>query len=181
MLNTLMEQLVKKAREGDKQAEKKIFDILFVRFTYFAKHRIGNDDCEDLAQEACLTVLKKYRTVRFSTSFQAWAYGVLRMKIGNYLQSKQRLSGKQISLIEVINLTPASNPDPDFKRRLIECLKKIARTCNNYARILNFSYQGFSAEIICQKLDIKISNYYVTLNRGRTKLKECLEKEGVFK
>ena len=175
-----IELLVKKAKTGDKQAEKQIFDYLFVRFKYLAKRNIGTDDCEDLAQEACMTVLEKYKDEKFTVSFTAWAYGVLRMKIGNYLQAKQRMSGKRTSLNEEVLLSQDSTTEPGLIQLLIKCIKKISKAYLRYARTLNLNYQGYSTEEICKKLDITTSNYYVTLNRGRAMLKKCLGKGGIL-
>ncbi len=174
-----MEQFLNKAMTGDKLAEKQLFERLFVRFKYLAKRNIGTEDCEDLAQEACMTVLEKYKDEKFTVSFTAWAYGVLKMKIGNYLQSKQRMSGKQSPLNEEINLSPDSTIEPGLIQLLIECIKKISRAYLRYARTLNLNYQGYSTEEICKRLDITTSNYYVTLNRGRAMLKKCLEEGGI--
>lgn len=175
-----IELLVKKAKTGDKQAEKQIFDYLFVRFKYLAKRNIGIEDCEDLAQEACITVLEKYKDEEFTISFTAWAYGVLRMKIGNYLQSKQRISGKRSSLNEEVKLSQDSTTEPRLIQLLIECIKEISKAYLRYARTLNLNYQGYSTEEICKRLDITTSNYYVILNRGRAMLKKCLGKGGIL-
>ncbi|NIO21904.1 MAG: hypothetical protein GTN76_14535, partial [Candidatus Aenigmarchaeota archaeon] len=81
-----MDELLSKAREGDEKAERELFQYLFVRFKALAKRRIGEGEAEDIAQEACLTVLEKYKTQTFTKGFETWAYGVLKMKIGNYMQ-----------------------------------------------------------------------------------------------
>ena len=84
-----MKQLLERALVGDKEAEKELFQYLFVRFKLFAKQKgRGVQDAEDIAQEACVTILEKYKSQSFTAGFEAWAYGVLRMKIGNFLQKK---------------------------------------------------------------------------------------------
>ena len=174
-----MEHLLEKAKSGDKNAEKEIFSHLFVRFKYLAKRRIGEENCEDLAQEACMTIAEKYKTEEYTVGFAAWAYGVLKMKIGNFLQAKKRLSGKQKSFDNGYVLNRASDPDPDLKRALIKCIKKVAREYRRYARALNLTFLGYDTEDICRRLQIKPGHYYVVLNRGRAMLKECLRTEGV--
>ena len=175
-----MEHLLEKAKSGDKNAEKEIFSHLFVRFKYLAKRRIGEENCEDLAQEACVTIAEKYKTEEYTVGFAAWAYGVLKMKIGNYLQAKKRLSGKQKSFDNGYVLNRASDPDPDLKQALVKCIKKIAREYQQYARAINLTYLGYDTKDICGKLKIKPGHYYVVLNRGRAMLKECLRTEGVL-
>ena len=175
-----MEHLLEKAKSGDKNAEKEIFSHLFVRFKYLAKRRIGGENCEDLAQEACITIAEKYKTEEYTVGFTAWAYGVLKMKIGNYLQARKRLSGKQTSFDNGSELNKASNPDPGLKRALSKCIKKIAKEYRRYARALNLTFLGYDTEEICRRLAIKPGHYYVVLNRGRAMLKECLRLEGML-
>lgn len=172
-----MEKLLIKARKGDEKAERELFQYLFVRFKTLAKRRIGKGEAEDIAQEACLTVLQKYKTETFTKGLEAWAYGVLKMKIGNYMQG---LMVKQKDLApesEADRTTRVSSPEPDYdlKRKLIDCLKRIIKRNPLYARALNFVHQGYKADEISQKLQIRPNNFYVILNRGRRLLRTCLE------
>ncbi len=175
-----MDELVKKAKAGDKSAEAEIYNYLFVRFKYLAKRRMGTDDYEDLAQEACMTVLEKYKTQEFEVSFTAWAYGVLKMKIGNWLQTRKRPSGQLSPLDEAHSVADNSEINPDLKRSLIECIKKIAGSFSRYARVMVLNYQGYDTDEICRRLQISSNNYYVIMNRGRALLKDCLNRKGVI-
>lgn len=172
-----MNQYLAQAIVGDKSAEDQLFQYLFVRFRFFAKRITQIDEeAEDLAQEACMTVLKKYKTVTFDEGFEAWAYGVLRMKIGNYLQSKATRNKRVVSEHIIDEMREPSPPiDHDLRKRLIECLRKIVKVNRRYARLLNLTYQGYKTDEICAKLKLNRNNLYVTLNRGRAMLRACLE------
>ncbi len=173
-----MEELAQKARGGDLSAEKLLFEKLLVRFQYLAKRKIGAECSEDLAQEACMTVFEKYKNETFTVGFLPWAHGVLKMKIGNFLQKKQRMTGRELDLNEEFNAI-SPDVDPILRRSLIDCIRELAKTGVQYARILNLSFQGFTTEDICNRLRIKANNYYVILNRGRSKLRLCLQGKGV--
>ncbi len=176
-----MDELVSKAIAGDVQSEKQLFDELLERFRYLAKRRVGEEHCDDLVQEACVTVFEKYKTEEFSISFIAWAHGVLRMKIGNHLQRKTRMQGRDFELNEETDMAAATREvDVDLKRFLLECLRRIIKTGGNYARILNLAHQGLTTEEICSRVGVKPNNYYVTLNRGRGMLKECMQGKGAM-
>jgi RNA polymerase sigma factor (sigma-70 family) len=174
-----METLATKAIAGDAQAEKQLFEKLLVRFQYLAKLKVGEDNCYDLAQEACITVFEKYKQQTFTVSFTAWANGVLKMKIGNYLQRKDRQKTREAVINEEISPDPRVSTDPNLKRFVLDCLKALVKLGGNYARILNLSYHGFETAEICTKIGIKPNHYYVTLSRGRSQLKTCLEAKGV--
>ena len=172
-----MDDLLARAAGGDEQAERELFQYLFVRFRTLAKRRIGEGEAEDIAQEACLTVLQKYKSEKFTKGFEAWAYGVLKMKIGNYMQGlmvkQKRLTREE----EAERTTKVATAEPYYhlKRKLMECLKQLIKPNQLYARVLNFVHQGYKTDEICRRLRIKSNNFYVILSRGRRLLKTCLE------
>jgi RNA polymerase sigma factor (sigma-70 family) len=175
---SFVDRLLARARNGDKQAEKEIFQRLFVRFRVLAKRTFEDDeDCKDVAQEACITVLDKYKTEEFSTSFEAWAYGVLKMKIGNFVQSAAVRRRRLTSNIDTArDQELASNPpDHELRRRLIDCLKRILDIQPRFARILNLIHHGYDTDEISRRLKVKPDHTYVMLHRGRSLLKSCLE------
>jgi RNA polymerase sigma factor (sigma-70 family) len=173
-----MEELARKAVSGDPAAERELFEQLLERFRYLAKRRVGEEDCEDLAQEACTTVFEKYRHEEFTVGFLAWAHGVLRMKIGNYLQKKRRTGEREAELDEDVD-APSHEVDATLKRHLLDCLRELIQAGGYYARILNLAHQGYQTAEICRRVGITANNYYVTLSRGRSMLRDCLQGKGV--
>lgn len=168
--------LARRASAGDNSAEIQLMEHLSVSFRLFAQHRVWNDeDAEEVVQDALMVVLAKYRDVTFESSFSGWAYQILNNKIMDYVKRKQtrrRLDEQQAAGRSESN--PSS--DPELRKRLIDCFRKLHGHNVRYARILNFSYQGYSTEEICQRLRIKDSNLYVLLMRARKALMACLGK-----
>jgi RNA polymerase sigma factor (sigma-70 family) len=175
----ILTTLLQRARSGDISAEDKIFRHLRVRFTLLAKRRIGGVDAEDIAHEACLTVLEKYKTLTGSVDFEAWAYTVLRNKIGNYLQSRS-VRNRTMRSSGQTDTAPAgilSAPDPDLRRRLKRSLRLLVKTNPRYARVLNLAHQGYTTAEICERLKISPNHLYVLLNRSRKLLTQYLDVE----
>jgi len=175
-----LEKIVSKALDGDSDAEMELFQSLRVRFIYLAKKRLlKSEDAEDIAQEACLTVLEKYRTADFHGNFTPWALKILRNKIGNHLQSKSvqvdREANRWDKRLSSGNTTRPA--DVDLIRAVVGCLRKLIVAFPRYARALNLAHQGYGTDEICRRLGIKSNNLYVILNRGRSFLKDCLGKE----
>lgn len=170
-----MDQILERAKAGDKDAENELFAHLLVRFRLIAKRKVWEAG-EELAQEACLTVLKKYRTEDFTVSFEAWALGVLKNIIGNHLREKKRRRDIANSgLVTALARDTCSEEQlHNLRLALLECLKKLDRLYPVYAQILDFGYQGLETAEICRRLKISANNAYVTLNRARAKLKTCL-------
>ncbi|MCK5126267.1 MAG: sigma-70 family RNA polymerase sigma factor [candidate division Zixibacteria bacterium] len=179
-LNTALQEILFTARSGDKSAEEQIFSYLAVRFNVIAKQRINGEDARDVAQDACLVVIEKYKTEDPKNNFESWAYKILRNKIGNYYQHRD-ITRRSITYgyNDIAGASPASQTvDPVKRRALLDCLKKISRSYIRYARAMNLVQLGYTTEEICERLKVKRSNFYMILNRGRKLLNQCLEKDG---
>jgi RNA polymerase sigma factor (sigma-70 family) len=176
-----VDRLLALALGGDKKAEETIFEFLLVRFTLLAKRRLGEEEARDAAQDACLTVLQKYRTDAPAGRFEAWAYGILRRKIGNCYQ-KQDVRGRvmgDVGRIEEMADALVGTSSPLVRRKLLECLRLLVRGFPRYARVLNLMYQGYDTKEVCRRLHIRPGYVYVLLNRGRDMLSDCIENGGV--
>lgn len=174
------ESLIIEARKGDKAAEKLLFERLFVRFAAIAKQRLKEDYSEDIAQDACLTILEKYKTLPPETEFTPWAYQVLRNKIGNFLKNS-RIRNDKVTYsenIEKLGGFDQSGTDPELKQKIVSCLKKLAKSNPNYLMIIDLKNQGFTTGEICQKMKINANHLYVLLHRCRTLLYQCIYNDG---
>lgn len=173
-----MQPLVDRAREGDKQAEQELFQFLAARFRVVVRQYVrGEEDAKDIAQEACMTVLQKYKAESFTVSFDAWAYGILRNKIKRSLQlAKYRREQPMHDNGEISRARFSSaNDNPDLKLRLRECMRQTVRVHPEYARVLNLTYQGYSTAEICERVKVTLNNLYSILSRARRLLRFCLE------
>jgi len=172
-----MDPSFEEARDGNKKAEEELFSFFKSRFKTIAVKRIGHADAEDVAQDACLTVLRKYKTEEFSKGMIPWAYGVLRMKIGNYIQTRTRHNKSLASFPQEnqIKHWPYEITYNDLKKQILHCLELIVQKNALYATILNLGYGGYKTEEICQKVQIEKKSLYDTIYRARLMLKKCLE------
>ena len=175
-----MDQILARALAGDEEAENELFQQLSVRFGVFVRYILRRNE-EEIVQEACLTVLKKYRTLGPSDNFQAWAFGVLKNKIGNYFERQKREQKRMRSDSSTHRSVEWADEERirNLKLTLNRCLEKIDERNPRYGQILVLSYQGFSCADVCQRLGISPNNAYVTLNRARQMLKACLDKDRV--
>lgn len=174
-----MKNIFTKAGQGDKAAEAELIEYLSVRFAYLAKRRVRGEDAIDIAQEACLTVLQKYREDAPRDHPEAWAYTILRNKIGNYYQ---KTAGRPTESFDTTGADggagmSAPTVDPEAIRKLRSCLRKLVRAHPRYARVLNLAYQGYTSNEISRRLGIRTSNFYMMLNRGRSRLRQCMKGE----
>jgi len=85
-----IEELLNRARSGDRDAEDTLFDRLHARILALAKRRIRDQEAaRDLAQETMRTVFEKYREAELPQGLVAWVFTVLHNKVGNYLKRRR--------------------------------------------------------------------------------------------
>ncbi len=174
-----LSELFVNARNGEKNSEKVLFSFLFVRFTLLVKRTFTTPEAEDIAQDACVTILEKYEELADDCNYSAWAYKILRNKIGNHIQKRNTYNKHLTNHNKVEYLSDASTSDPTLKYHIEVCLRKLLTANRRYFDILMMSVDGYDTDDICDKYDIKPGYLYVILNRCRTQLINCLStKEG---
>jgi RNA polymerase sigma factor (sigma-70 family) len=169
-------QLYSEARGGDEGARKRLFRELSESFGLFVQHRIWDEeDSREVVQDALMTISDKYTEIEFETSFAAWAYRVLENKMLQYYRTKGIRAEKIARMPDNEVGFRSWNPDPELKRRLLDCLRKVSGVYIRHARILNLHYQGYTVTEICERLKLTRNNAYILLSRARAMLKLCLE------
>lgn len=170
-----LQELYEAARSGRKVDEEQLFSYLRVRFSAIAKHRIQEDFAEDIAHDACVTVLEKYKDLTSDVLFESWAYQVLRNKIGSFLRdSKVRKVVQFVEQIESYGHEQTYSDRVELKQALVNCLKKLNGFNPKYIRIIQLINQGYKTKEICDKLSITPNNLYVLLYRCRKLLYDCI-------
>lgn len=172
-LNTLY----KTARDGDQQAEGRLFAELTDSFCIYVRQRIEDEqDAQEVVQDVLLTIARKYKEVQIEKSFGAWAYKIFEHKLFTYYRSKRTRRSKFVQMQDSDTTSLSYNPDPELKRRLLACLEKIGRGNNRYAMILDLHIQGYTGDEIGQRLGVTKNSILISLSRARARLKICLEK-----
>jgi len=169
--------LHKEVLDGVSGSEERLFARLSDSFRIFAQQRIWSaQDAEDIVQDALATVVDKHKSIRFETSFSAWAYRILENKVLEYYRYKRTRESKFEQIARERSRAEQSDPDPTLQRRLLQCLRKIGAANPRYARVLNLQYQGYETQDICDKLGVTRNGLYILLSRARSMLKLCLQK-----
>jgi hypothetical protein len=175
-------ELIDKALAGSKEAEDKLFKLLLERFRAFAAHWLGDMRANEIAHEACLTILKKYKSEKFEKGFLPWARGVHRMTLKHYLSKGNMDESKFTAFNEEIDMRLTADLNPIWKRDFLLCLREICRTNIIYARILLLYLNcRQTKEEMRKKLKLKSNgNFDIVLFRARKKLETCLKIKGAM-
>lgn len=175
-----MEELIKKAQKGDKNAFTDI--ILQIRNDLYkiAKTRISSDDdIEDLIQDTMIETYKHIKKLREPEKFKMWVIKILVNKCNKLYKKKYR---KDISIDEynmenyiILNSQKDIEDDLNFYY-LIKKLKYEERI----VLILHYMEQ-YSVKDISKILKINENTVKTHLFRARERIKKDLnEKEGVL-
>jgi RNA polymerase sigma-70 factor, ECF subfamily len=180
MTDNNITSLLELARQGNTDAENALFDKLSARFRFFIRQKIWDpEEREDIVQEAMIVISREYKNMEFTSSFTSWAYKVLDNRIRGYIQTRKRQS-RRLTRIEPNEIPPefiSTEIDPDFKRRLLNCLKAVGKANPRYSRILNLHYHGYTSAEIGRRLGLTRNNLYSVMSRARAILQLCLEKK----
>jgi RNA polymerase sigma factor (sigma-70 family) len=167
-------------KAGNAKAEEMLFSALRARFCLITRPRIRqHDDVEEIVQEALSIVAEKYRDMEFDVGFSNWALTVLKNCIVSFLRKKATAGRRHVGFSDEYGVHPKREIDPEVKRQLLRCLRQVIRKNRQYARALALRYQGYDADEICQRLQLRRSTYYSALSRARTMLSSCLEKGNI--
>jgi RNA polymerase sigma factor (sigma-70 family) len=176
-----VDELCHRIRTGDKKAREELFAFLSERFLCFARRKISSrEDAAEVVQEALAAVAMKMNELPGEANVFGWAHRVLNIQVLRYYRKRYGDDRKLDAFRDSRSHTGAWEPDPAFRRTLQECLARVARQNNRYARVLNLHYQGYSVDEVCQMLGVTRNNYYVILSRARAMLEECLDSQGAL-
>ena len=88
--STGLDDLLARARGGDREAESVLFDKLHARVLAVAEKKVWDrETAHDLAQETLRTAFEKYRAADLSRGLFPWLFTILHHKIGNYLKHRR--------------------------------------------------------------------------------------------
>lgn len=175
-----MEELIKRAQKGDKEAFTEI--ILSIRNELYkiAKTRIINEnDIDDIIQETMIEVYKSIKQLRDLKKLKMWVIKILINKCNKFYKRKSK---KDISLEETnINNIIARNNNEDIENdmnfySLIRNLKYDERIV-----ILLYYMEGYSVEEISEMIKMNKNTVKTNLYRARQKIKNEIEEKEALK
>lgn len=175
-----MEELIKRAQKGDKEAFTEI--ILSIRNELYkvAKTRIINEnDIDDIIQETMIEAYKSIKQLRDLKKLKMWVIKILINKCNKFYKRKSK---KDISLEETnINSIIARNNNEDIENdmnfySLIKNLKYDERIV-----ILLYYMEGYSVEEISEIIKMNKNTVKTNLYRARQKIKNEIEKKEALK
>jgi RNA polymerase sigma-70 factor, ECF subfamily len=184
------EELVRRAREGDPEAFRRLVEDHLPRLWKVAwrilRHR---EDTEDVMQEVFLAAYRALPRFRGECSLSTWLHRIAVTRALNHLSSgaeKIRRSSEPWERDGGEEFHPAGEPAAssplraletgELQRRLARCLDKLPPAWR--AALALRDVEGFSYEEMSRSLKIALGTVRSRLARARLALRECLQEEG---
>lgn len=132
---------------------------------------------EDILQQSCLVMWRKFEQFELGSNFTAWALQIARFESLNVLKKRRR--DRHVFNDEVLNLMADEamfeQPRLESERRaLSECIEKL----DDRARVLLQScyHDGDSVKEIASRMSCTPNSIYKALNRIRQNLFRCIQR-----
>ncbi|MBR1845881.1 MAG: sigma-70 family RNA polymerase sigma factor [Oscillospiraceae bacterium] len=166
-----MNQLIRKAREGDPDAFIQLMDAHKQAMYQVARGYFSNPmDVEDMLSETVLTCWERLHTLRRPEYFKTWLTRILINNCNDLIRSRRRL----VPLEEVPE--PSETLSEDDLPGLLDHLDRQTRLI----LILHYS-QGYKTREIAKMLGLPHGTVTSKLKRGRDKLAKRLAEEEVHR
>jgi len=199
-LQESLDQLRRRALDGDARAEARLFTELRVRFLTIAKRRVQPDHAEDIVHEALGIVLAKNQDLGRDRSILLWGLTVLRNVIGNHYQARRREIAQTVQVddwrtipeaaiaADPVDLLGTAESAARLEAALAELTRSAPRCGAIFACILESLERGGGAREISQRAlaavqrlypDLTHNAFYVTLHRCRARLRSLLDESEV--
>ncbi len=172
-----LEQLAAACQDGDRKAQKALFDALSPKMMAVCLRYMGKrEDAEDILQEGFVTLFTKIDSYQGTGSFEGWARRIFVNTALMHLRRTDALAQSE-DIAEVRGLfteeaTPVQKMGYRDLVRLIAALPAEARTVFNM-----FVVEGYSHKEIAEELGCTEATSRSRLQRARLKLQEMIKKE----
>ncbi len=169
--------LLRRALDGDPKAEHDLFEHLSARLHALAKRKIWDEEeAREIAQDALMTIWSRYKEAPMPGGFIKWCQTVLRNKIGNYLQARERHERLEPQLREqMISEAHVGTPQNgiEIRRRVERAISLLDAECR---RIIHLLLRGYTSSQIAREIgDRSIGTTYSRISRCRKRLLELYE------
>ncbi len=169
-----LERLVPACRDGDRKAQKRLFDALSPKMMAVCLRYMGNrEDAEDVLQEGFVTVFTKLDSYTGTGSFEGWARKIFVNTALMHLRKTDAL-GMSDDIEEARTLfteeaSPIQNIGYKELMKMIAALPADARTVFNLYVVEGYSHKDIADQLGCTEATSRSK-----LQRARVRLQEMI-------
>ncbi len=176
--NDDLEDWISKASQGDREFQKRIYDLLAAKSYRVIRRIVGESDAEDVMQDFVIHLFSKLRQFRFESSFETWAH---RMAVNQSLQHLRKIHRDEKRIHNVAaSMDTSTTSDEDCSDEDAELLENAMSQIPGEQRALLHmkEVEGLGYSAIARVLGIPEGTVGSRLNKARSSLKNTLIKLG---
>ena len=164
-----MEELVSKAKKGDKEALEELLKRRYKKLITFAKTRMKNEtDAQDVVQDTMEKICKNINQLKESKHFEAW---IIRILINECNKKYNEKSNKNESIEEYKDITFNSKiEDVNSKIDIINMLKVLDETDKD---IMILYYYEYKIKEIADIMQMNGNTVKTRIKRAKGKIKNA--------
>jgi RNA polymerase sigma-70 factor (ECF subfamily) len=166
--------LISRARQGDRQAAKTLYDA-HARRVHRLVYRICGDEemARDLTQDTFVRVFQKLSTFRGDAAIATWIHRIAVSVALNAIRKERRFKRTSDDL-DVANELPAppNAVEPDLRARLASAISALPESCR--VSVILHDIEGYTHAEIGQMLGIAEGTSKARLFDARTRLRKAL-------
>ena len=169
-----IEQLIKKSKDGDKQAFNKLITYFEQDLYKIARLRVDEEDIYDAIQETVISIYQSLSKLSKISSFKSWMIKILINKCNDIYRKKHYIKNISYDINECDNYL-CNTIQHDSNLEFNDLMNRLKYD----ERIIIFLYyvEGYKTREISKLLKIKHSTVRSKLSRAKRKLKDILEEE----
>ena len=169
-------ELLQKCRDGDRRAQKQLYDALSAKmFAVCLRYMGGREAAEDVFQEGFVTVFTRLDSYSGDGSFEGWARKIFVNTALMSLRKKDIL--RQSEEVDVVRSLAADSPTPIQNMSYRELNAMIAELPPGFRTVFNmYVIEGYSHKEIAEELGISETTSRSQLQRARTMLQNRIKK-----
>ena len=169
-------ELLQKCRDGDRRAQKQLYDALSAKlFAVCLRYMGGREAAEDVFQEGFVTVFTRLDSYSGDGSFEGWARKIFVNTALMSLRKKDIL--RQSEEVDVVRSLAADSPTPIQNMSYRELNAMIAELPPGFRTVFNmYVVEGYSHKEIAEELGISETTSRSQLQRARTMLQNRIKK-----
>jgi RNA polymerase sigma-70 factor (ECF subfamily) len=174
--STLVNSLVKEARQGSEPALDQLLRVLYPRFLRLARFTVKSDDAaKDVVQETLIRLSENLATLRSPDAFNQWAQAILQRCCISYFRQEKRLrlfEGGVENLYETACAPDSDEPEFCARSELQVAIDSLGSNSREVVRL--HYYFGLSVKEIAARVRVSVGAVRVRLHRARNELKDRL-------
>ena len=170
-----LERLAIACKDGDRNAQKQLFDALAPKMMAVCSRYMGNrEDAEDVLQEGFITLFTKMDSYQGAGSFEGWAR---RIFVNTALMHLRRTDALGLSDdIQEARSLFSEDPSPIQKMGYRDLLRLVAALPADARTVFNmYVVEGYSHKEIAEELGCTEATSRSRLQRARLRLQEMMK------